>query len=945
MTTAMTDQLGAPPLVDELVVRELVADRLHQDTKAAARSSRSNGPRRERMILVHGRYASDAKKAFKVEGAEVTVRDCPSVLAVLEASLEHQARGGDGWLVVLTPRQERELGNDLLARAVRGKKQQVSLWQIVAQRLGAAGYDGNLRRGRDAWIAPALLDAVSQSGWRPLPGAILTREAALLRLAHARLGLGDGDIAPDAAELLTWSSEPSNARCFMELDPTESEGLGGWLATKAGASGEVFRRLIERGRGADVLPFGLVADLLWHSDVPSGEEAGSARGAAQSALLGGAFAAARDPSYAQAACNAAIRRITAATIPGARRERDEVNALLERADRIVAEIGAAAIAANSNVLETGLDARLRTLGKALTRACAITPARNPRAIPSPAALTEVEAAWTSASIHTLAELRAERLEPAETAVRVLRWLATEPEAPKTVAAGVRTHLAEWGWVDRALDVLWHGGPPRDAELGNAYRAVYEAAQARRAEIDAGFAAKLAAWTANSAASTELLLVEDVLDRIVAPLAAAANAPLVLVLDAMASAVAVELGEEITASGWLEIGLGAEHPARTAALAMIPSITAVSRSSLLSGTPAEGGQDVERRGFAAFWKPRGRNGVVFHKAGLEGAAGRQLSDSLSTALSLSGSEPQVVAVVLNTIDDALDHGRQNNRSGWRIEHVKHLPELLDEARRHGRPIVVTADHGHVLERGTGDIAPEDATAARWRTVGSPGDGEVLLEGPRVAAGDGRIVAAVREHIRYTNRKAGYHGGASLAEMTVPVMVFAPRGIRALPHGWMPLGVEHVQPPWWSRGATAGGEAPIAPVAPRSAKAKREAPMAEGLFSVADVTLKQQHRADTLGARLRASPLFKERLKLVARQRLDTHAVSALVDAFESAGGTLSLPRIAEITAVPAFRVSGWLVVVRTVLNVESYQVLSPPDRQEMAELDLELLRRQFGIPSS
>ena len=57
------------------------------------------------------------------------------------------------------------------------------------------------------------------------------------------------------------------------------------------------------------------------------------------------------------------------------------------------------------------------------------------------------------------------------------------------------------------------------------------------------------------------------------------------------------------------------------------------------------------------------------------------------------------------------------------------------------------------------------SARWRT-GEPNDGEIALSGPRVLLGDGRVVVPWREEIRYTRRRAGYHGGASLAEMAVP-----------------------------------------------------------------------------------------------------------------------------------------------------------------------------------
>ena len=59
------------------------------------------------------------------------------------------------------------------------------------------------------------------------------------------------------------------------------------------------------------------------------------------------------------------------------------------------------------------------------------------------------------------------------------------------------------------------------------------------------------------------------------------------------------------------------------------------------------------------------------------------------------------------------------------------------------------------------------------------------------GGGRIVAPWREDIRYTYRKFGYHGGASLAEMTVPVLVLLPTA-DLLPSGWLVLPPESTAP---------------------------------------------------------------------------------------------------------------------------------------------------------
>ena len=120
---------------------------------------------------------------------------------------------------------------------------------------------------------------------------------------------------------------------------------------------------------------------------------------------------------------------------------------------------------------------------------------------------------------------------------------------------------------------------------------------------------------------------------------------------------------------------------------------------------------------------------------------------------------MVGVVLNTIDDALDKGKPGP-AHWTIDEVTYLRQVLDEARRAGRPVILTADHGHVLDRGQGPNGgpgqPHPANAAqsdsaRYR-FGVPGTGEITVRGPRVLipgrAASGEPPAAARSSPRST-----------------------------------------------------------------------------------------------------------------------------------------------------------------------------------------------------
>jgi hypothetical protein len=157
----------------------------------------------------------------------------------------------------------------------------------------------------------------------------------------------------------------------------------------------------------------------------------------------------------------------------------------------------------------------------------------------------------------------------------------------------------------------------------------------------------------------------------------------------------------------------------------------------------------------------------HKADLAADLGKALSDQARNAILDTGS---VVGVVLNAIDDTLDKGTTTTR--WTVEAVKYLGPVLDEARRAGRPVILTADHGHVLDRGQ-PIHPATSDSARYRTgVPGPGSGEIAIRGERVFGGE--VIVAVDESIHYTPRKAGYHGGASAAEVVIPVITLLPSG---------------------------------------------------------------------------------------------------------------------------------------------------------------------------
>lgn len=885
-----------------------------------------------RLLLVHGHYALSEPDEFvlPVEDGNrrnIRVTHAGSVLAITDAWQEHVAHEGD-LLVITTDVSDDQVGLDLIGHMVRSRTITVDKPDIVKQLFGATDLDPRMYREQGQWLLDALIEAIPATGW-PQRGAVLTLDTAMRALVGVRLTLesvvNGGSVDMDA--LLAWSRTELGPEQFATLAPEERAGITAWLAEAAGEAAPLLLRLVESGRGSDATALGVLASVL------SDKEATAETAVALGSLFGGVGLRTSElHAYTRAVEGVLARWIGDAAAPGAAGEpaRARVLNVVERADELGASAHLLPALAKNPLLPSGFRARLHRLAQGLADG------------PEPA-----QAALHDLCEHQLAaHFFPERVRLAEMAVRLARWTATAETNVVSVDQAVHAHAADWGWVDRALAQLWVGDATDDPILDQAYRTVHDAARDRRSRLDEEFAAVLAPWArhACSTNSEGALLIEDVLRKIVVPLAEH-RLPLVLVLDAMSSAVAAQLGEELTMAGrWFELAPVAGR--RTAAVAMLPSVTTVSRTALLCGRPMNGGQSVEKDGFSSFWRQnRHREAELFHKGDIPGPAGHRLDPRLVAAIA---AEDVVVGVVLNTIDESLDHGQQSSVADWTVNSIKYLPELLNTARAQGRPVVLVSDHGHVLDRTPRDAGPTVASgveSARWRT-GTAAPGEVPLSGPRVPAGG--IVAAWSEDIRYTPRKAGHHGGASLAELTVPVLVLAPTAELA-PTGWSVLPRESTRPMWWEEPGVTAATAVVVP--PKTTKPSKKAPLEttkSGSAAPAAAPTVVADAGPTLGEQVVTTKIYESQ-KIYVRKSPDRKVVAAVIDALDAAGGTLSLAAVG--TAVIASggraqtRSEGFVTMLTRLLNVEGYDVISLIDARTRVQLNRTTLREQFELPKA
>ena len=855
----------------------------------------------------------DDDRASRVSGlaghdgtVTASVAGCQTVLAVLDALASLPE---DGYLVILTPCDDDELGDSVLAQVIANQVHTISRWDLVLDAFGARRRGPGLSGREQPWLAGALLDAQPPGGWGKVSGPVLTLDFAMNRLVGVRFGISDGrdDAVMDAAALLEWTRNEFRVASFSRLPKEERAGLADWLRESVGPTAWAVFALLEHAEVSDAVPLGLALRGLAEPGARRRRAQETALVRAEERFFGGHSPGDKDLREFSEAAESLIGRWSDgphAVVAGE---------LCVRAEQILAELGAGDLAATSQILDAGFEARLAGLADVLT---GLLPD------PQPIDLRGAEDALDLAMSHIRSRAHEPECAAAEAAVSLARWLAVPQTVPGTLADSAMRMLRDWAWADRALAVVASGGNGRVPKLAAAYAKLCETVVKRRAGLDRRFAQKLAAWTEASSSTDELLLVENVLERIARPVAER-RLPLIVVLDGMSAAVGCQLAEDIIAQRrWVEVGR--REDGREPVIATVPSITSISRTSLLCGKLRTGGQAEEHAGFAAFWRPRATR--LFHKGDLPGVPGTGLNSAVRDAI----HDPAVVVgVVLNTVDDSLDRGREGDAPQWRLTGIRYLSDLLDEAARAGRPVILTSDHGHLPDRGA-PVHEERSAAARYRT-GTPGPGELTVRGPRVLAagrrgsrGMGRTDPLHAAQGRVPRRRGPVRSGRPRARLH-PVRVDPSRadGMCSTRSGIRPPGGA-------ARFPTRSRPRPRSPPAMPCSGWARSCQAAFGQRAISARPRKPGHRIGACSPRSAGWP----------GGRPTAGQVASLIDRLAEAGGKIPVTVAADAVGEPPFRMSGYLAQVARLLNVDGYAVIGVTDQGRTVELNIELLRQQF-----
>lgn len=864
------------------------------------------GPHGSRLLLVASAPIWNGPPVLETDLGAVRVVAGPSPLAVRIALIDHP----EEFLAVLTHLGLDQLGDEVAARAWRHSLRRPSPWDAVTSLFKVTQLDPSLRD--ESWMVELLVRLAPPGGYpQPISG-LLDRDTAWRTLLRHALGMPSGTLSPGA--LLEWLAQPDSREALAKTDAASRKHISGRLALEAEASSELLVDLAAAGRGTDLVPLGLVIDALWPTPDPA------VRVRFEERHLGGRPLS--DPAAAD--WSAAALEVLLRDAEG------HFDDAVSQAESILVDLDPGG-SADSALLPSGFVRRLDRFGQQLQTALDVNDVNSLRA---------AEAALDQLRQHRRAAASKNRLQAAEAAVRLLRRRLARAASllPETgdLTTLTRQYLADGAWVDAARHRIAEGDSVGSVAEG--YRRLLVEIDDARRQRDRSYAQRVAEEAAAAAPTPALdsarpLRIEDVLGTVLAPLAAI-RPVLLLVIDGLSHAALPPLLD-----GLLEAGCQTHVPTGRpvpAVIAALPTVTKVSRASLLSGIVASGTQEVERAGFASngalLAVTGGKPPVLFHKADLRSQDG-EIAPAPREAI--ADASQRVVGVVVNAADDHLAKGDQLRLADG-LDGIPVMRPLLDEALQAGRIVVLTSDHGHILGSKQRVVASSGG-GERYRIDDgtAPADDEVRLVGSRVVGGP--LIAGADDGVRYiSSAKHGYHGGASPAEVLCPLLVLTARDVEL--EGWESGPVE--TPSWWDPASAPVIVEPVDVTRPRAVAASAPSTPQPSLLDELETAARQGGAPDWID-QLLASPRLADQQRLTGRARLDDQDLATLLSVLVAAGGTASGVTLQRTLRLSASRLRGKLEAARSLLNVEGYAVLRI-EADGTTALNLDLLAQQFEI---
>ena len=887
----------------------------------------------DRIALLVHEVPELAPVMQKIAGHEVKLVCCTSELALRETLVRHE--GPEKLVILLCFKESPRLGKDVLARLWENEVRQISPWRTLQQLTEVQSIDPRVtRQGR--WLPRALLECHEAYREQIRFGEVLDLETAWLALARGYLGYTESTL--ELPELLRWSLHPDAALRMAELPVEVREHLGDWFRATIPQAATIMEALFRHNDAQHLLGVGLACSVMYAEGLehlgtvePSAIHAG--RGRFIERHLGGVSVESRALKHfgevAHDTCQTILREGGAQPLGGA----------FSQAEQILASLGFGAAIGQSTLLPGSMHLRLTALAEVLERGVGKQKAET--------AVAAAESALRHVLEHSLSGQlqRQQQVERAEMAVRLLRWLRLH--AVEQEAKGLEAYVSDGSFVDWARSRLWAG---EDHEvLSQAYQRLAAAVTRRREAQQQAWTEQLMKVARGDHLPEQLLPVEQALDRVVTPMLAAKKPTLLLVLDGMSLAVYRELQSDLLDHGWIEVVTTCEAP-ESCLVATLPTTTEYSRCSLLSGALTQGLAAREQEAFRSHAGLRQHSStrfppVLLHKQDLQQPGSGSLASNARGLI--ASTEHRIVAAVINAIDDQLSSSSQIDPK-CNLEDIPVLRQILGAAREAGRAVIITSDHGHVLDHDTvfAPIEEETTNGERYRQGGKATEREVLLKGARVLTPDNEVILPVTEQLRYVRgRNRGYHGGGSLQEVAIPLGVYiSTSDTIGVPNR---IEVPRRLPVWWQGDeALASGEASVQESAATMERQPEPAPPATvgDLFAPLEAEVQPTRASadhDWIEALLR-SAVFKQNQERAGRVQVSDDQLRQLLRLLSSGHGAAMTGAIAQKLAIPRIRLRGFLAAVQKLLNVDGYPVLKVDREAETVKLDQDALRTQFEL---
>lgn len=319
----------------------------------------------------------------------------------------------------------------------------------------------------------------------------------------------------------------------------------------------------------------------------------------------------------------------------------------------------------------------------------------------------------------------------------------------------------------AGDLAWSELVPlamQAVHLQSEVRQVRTAYQKARTNLNRRFAERYSVQYPNLFGAGDPPLVVHLLQKAIKPRLAAGERVLLLVVDGLGYPLWQRFRSDLISGGW--------QVKDAHALALLPTVTLVSRFALFSGPVAariypdltEPDDDAPTNDEATALAAAllGYSHILFKK--------RDLRESLAAVTAaIQGNQYQFVAVVVNEVDDAL-RAPVNTPFALELASYPLLSAMLNAGRQSQRSILLVADHGSTSDANAHWPAPPGSAVVDSRLARAsqlPTNLPAVRLESLVHHVGGPYLALYDFGGRFSPQpKVGYHSGISLEEVVVP-----------------------------------------------------------------------------------------------------------------------------------------------------------------------------------